>query len=143
MSAILEIEEIKSLIPHRPPILLIDRVLDITPGKNIKAIKNISINEEVFRGHFPGNPVMPGTSIVEGMAQVACVLFRKTYPDLVIKTYYLGSLKVRFLNAALPGDSLEFNIESIKMTSVGGVFAVLAVVGEKEIAKGEMSFMVK
>jgi len=143
MTTLLNSEDIKKLIPHRPPVLMIDKIISLEPGKNIKAVKNISINEDFFRGHFPGNPVMPGTMIAEGMAQAACVLFRKTYPDLDIKTYYLGSFKVRFRNPAFPGDKLILNIETIKMPEIGGVFKISASVENKEIARGEMSFMVK
>lgn len=143
MQTILNVEDIKNLIPHRPPLLMIDRVIALEPGKSIKALKNISVNEDFFRGHFPGYPVMPGNLITEAMAQAACVLFRKTYPNLDIKAYYLGSFKVRFLNPAVPGDILELLVESVKMTSVGGVFKVTASVEEKDVAKGEMSFMVK
>lgn len=143
MNNALNIEEIQKLIPHRPPILMLDRVLDFEPGKNLTAIKNISINEKFFNGHFPGNPIMPGTMIIEAMAQSACILYRKTYPDLNIETYYLGSVKVRFLNPALPGDILKLNVDSIKMTKVGGVFKITAEMDEKEVARGELSFMVK
>ena len=143
MNKVINLDEIKKLIPHRPPILMIDKVLGFEPGKSLNAIKNISIDEEFFKGHFPGRPIMPGVMIIEAMAQSACVLFRLTYPDLEIKAYYLGSLKVRFLNSALPGDVLKINVSSIKMTKVGGVFETTVCLKEKEILKGEMSFMVK
>ena len=89
----LNIEDIKSLIPHRYPFLMLDRVTEVKEGDYLKAYKNVSINEDYFRGHFPGAPILPGALIIEAMAQAACVLFKKSVPDLAATLFYRsGSL---------------------------------------------------
>ena len=117
----LNIEEIKSLIPHRYPFLMLDRVVEIKEGESIKAYKNISINEEYFRGHFPDMPIFPGALIVEAMAQAACVLLKKSKPDLAATHFYITSVKMRFLKPVVQGDQLNLTVKMVKAASIGGI----------------------
>lgn len=136
----LNVEEIKSLIPQRYPFLMLDRVIDIKEGGWIKAYKNISINEEFFRGHFPNTAILPGALIVEAMAQAACVLLKKSIPGMSAALYYITSVKVRFLKPVVPGDRLNLLIKIVKAAQVGGICETEAAVDNEVVAKGEMTF---
>jgi len=109
------IQEILNHIPHRPPFLLVDRVLEFEAFRSILAIKNVTINEPFFQGHFPIKPVMPGVLIVEALAQTAAILARrstKSSPDLL---YYLGAIEeARFKKMVVPGDTLYLKVELLK-----------------------------
>ncbi len=139
----LNIEEIKSLIPQRYPFLMLDRVTEIKPGEYVKAYKNISIDEECFNGHFPGTPIFPGALIAEALAQAACILLKKSVKDLDAKLFYITNAKLRFLKTAGPGDQLRLTVKSIKMVRTGGIFKAEAAVGGDTIARGEMTFACK
>ena len=139
----LNVEEIKSLIPHRYPFLMLDRVIEIKEGESIKAYKNISINEEYFRGHFPGTAIFPGALIMEAMAQAACVLLKKSKPDLAATHFYITSVKIRYLKPVVPGDQLNLMVKMIKAASIGGICETEATVGNEVVAKGDMSFACK
>jgi len=103
----LNILEIMKLLPHRYPMLLVDRILDYEDGKRIVGLKNVSANEQFFQGHFPGNPVMPGVLIVEAMAQCCAVLFLKDIEDRDRKLFLFGGVdKARFRKPVVPGDQL-------------------------------------
>lgn len=108
----LDINEIMKILPHRHPFLLVDRVTELEPGKRIVGIKNVSINEPFFPGHFPGHPVMPGVLIIEAMAQVACILAIVSSDESVRSkvTYFAGIDNARFRRPVLPGDQLRFEI---------------------------------
>ncbi len=111
------IEEIMQYLPHRYPFLLIDRVLEMEVGKTITAIKNVSINEPFFPGHFPGTPVMPGVLILEAMAQPAALLSCKTEnyaPSEIGIVYFAGIDGARFKKPVLPGDQLILKIEIVR-----------------------------
>ena len=110
----LDINEIMKILPHRHPFLLVDRVTEMEPGKRIVGIKNVSINEPFFPGHFPGHPVMPGVLIIEAMAQVACILAILSSDESVRSkvTYFAGIDNARFRKPVLPGDQLRFEIEA-------------------------------
>ncbi len=118
----MNIEEIKKILPHRYPFLLVDRVIDYERGKWIKAIKNVTVNEPFFMGHFPNNPVMPGVLVVEAMAQAGGILsflsLSKEEFEASIggkKTvYFMGVDKVKFRKPVVPGDRLDMNVEIIK-----------------------------
>jgi 3-hydroxyacyl-[acyl-carrier-protein] dehydratase len=131
------IEEIQKILPQRYPFLMIDRVLELEPGEKVVAIKNVTINDEFFSGQFTGKPVMPGVFIIEAMAQAAIILFSGQI------SYYLGSVKVRFLNPVFPGDQLKITVEPVKILSGEKIVRALAGVGDKEVAEGELSFSVK
>ncbi|MCD6132868.1 MAG: 3-hydroxyacyl-ACP dehydratase FabZ [Deltaproteobacteria bacterium] len=114
----MDIEEIKRILPHRPPFLLIDRIVDVKEGSSITAIKNVTYNEPFFAGHFPHKAVMPGVLIVEAMAQAGGVLCflslneKRPTSDRVV--YFMGIEKARFRKPVVPGDSLKLKVNIIK-----------------------------
>lgn len=111
----MDITEIQSIIPHRYPFLLIDRILEIDPFKRIVAIKNVTINEPFFQGHFPGAPVLPGVIIIEAMAQAGAVLLFREVEDRASKLLYFTSIEeARFRKPVGPGDQLVLEVSVIK-----------------------------
>ena len=111
------IDEVMQYLPHRYPFLLIDRVLQIDVGKSIIAVKNVSINEPFFPGHFPGSPVMPGVLILEAMAQAAALLSFKTEnyaPEEIGIVYFAGIDGARFKKPVIPGDQLIISVEILR-----------------------------
>jgi beta-hydroxyacyl-ACP dehydratase FabZ len=105
------INEILKILPHRYPMLLVDRILEVESGKRIVALKNVTANEQFFQGHFPGAPVMPGVLIVEAMAQCAGVLFLLDIPEREDKLFLFGGVdKARFRRPVVPGDQLIIEI---------------------------------
>ncbi|BBB28539.1 3-hydroxyacyl-ACP dehydratase FabZ [Neptunomonas japonica] len=127
----MDVNEIREYLPHRYPFLLVDRVLEITPGESIVALKNVTVNEPFFNGHFPEHPVMPGVLIVEAMAQAAGILGFKTMdkkPQDGSIYYFVGSDKLRFKRPVVPGDQLK--LEASILSEKRGIwkFAVKATV---------------
>lgn len=123
MSIQMDIHAILEHLPHRYPFLLVDRVLSLEPGKSIVALKNVTINEPFFPGHYPHHPVMPGVLIIEAMAQVAALLSFKSMdskPDEKSVYYFAGIDGARFKRPVTPGDQLIFKVELIR--SMRGVF---------------------
>ena len=119
----MDIHQILTLLPHRYPILLVDRVLEIETGKRIKALKNVSINEPFFMGHFPKHPVMPGVLMIEAMAQAAALLSFSTLgvtPDDKTVYYFAGIDGARFKRPVGPGDQLIMDVELLRMKA--GIF---------------------
>ena len=115
----IDINEILSILPHRFPFLLIDRVEELSIGESIKAYKNVTYNEQIFQGHFPGHPIYPGVMIIEGLAQAGVVLAFKSMEkdgvDLSDKVVYFMSIdNAKFRNPVRPGDKLEYRISVIK-----------------------------
>ena len=109
----MDIHQILEYLPHRYPILLVDRVLDVVPGERIRALKNVSVNEPYFPGHYPHHPVMPGVLIVEAMAQTAAILAFKTMgnkPDDNSVYYFVGIDNARFKKPVGPGDQLVIDV---------------------------------
>lgn len=107
---------ILSMLPHRYPILLVDRVLEIEPRKKIKALKNVTINEPFFNGHFPGHPVMPGVLLVEGMAQAGGLLLlydRTGHDDQLM--YFMGIEKAKFRRPVVPGDQIHYEVSVLRL----------------------------
>ncbi len=122
----MDIHEILRFLPHRYPFLLVDRVLDYTPGGELHAIKNVSINEPFFQGHFPVKPVMPGVLLLEAMAQASGLLAFKTMseqpPADNVLFYFAGIDKARFKRVVEPGDQIHFKVKMIKERRGIGVF---------------------
>ncbi len=117
MSIQMDIHAILENLPHRFPFLLVDRVLELEPGKNIVALKNVTINEPFFPGHYPHHPVMPGVLIIEAMAQVAALLSFKSMeskPDEKSVYYFAGIDGARFKRPVSPGDQLIFRVELVR-----------------------------
>lgn len=140
--AILSAQEIMELIPNRYPILFMDYVDELEPGESIVATKNVTINEEFFQGHFPGNPVMPGVLIIESLAQAASILILKS-PEFAGKTVYLGAIKdARFHQIVRPGDVLKLHVAFTKRRSNMGVVHTEATVGDNVAAKADLTFIV-
>ena len=111
----LDFSWITSILPHRYPMLLVDRVLEIEPKKKIIAIKNVTANEEFFNGHFPGNPVMPGVLLVEGMAQAAGILVLHDDPRRAEKLLFFMSIdRARFRRPVVPGDQIRYEVEMLR-----------------------------
>lgn len=114
----LGITQIMDILPHRYPMLLVDRVVEIEGDKRVVGLKNVTANEEFFQGHFPGAPVMPGVLIVEAMAQVAAVLILRDIPNRAEKLFLFGGVdKARFRKPVVPGDQLRLECEIIQRRS--------------------------
>ncbi len=141
----LDFEEIKKLIPQRFPFLMIDRIVELEPGKRAVAIKNVSGNDILFLGHFPDKAVFPGAAILEAMAQTAIVLFasdRKSEAGATPR-YYFGSVKARFLHVVAPGDQLRIEVRSEKVLPMGAYVSGTAFVGDRKVTEGELVFSAK
>jgi len=137
----LGIKEIMRLLPHRYPFLLVDRVLETVPQKRIVAIKNVTINEPFFQGHFPGEPIMPGVLIVEAMAQAwGILLMSSSEMDLSKNSAirFLGIDNCRFRRAVVPGDQLRFELEAIAVKRGIWKFGGKAYVGDEVAAEAEL-----
>lgn len=107
---------IQDVLPHRYPFLLVDRVLEIRPEESIRALKNVSVNEEFFQGHFPGHPVMPGVLILEALAQAAGILLLQERPERTQKLlYFTGVDRARFRKPVVPGDQLILEAEVLNL----------------------------
>lgn len=135
------IEEIQEFLPHRYPLLLIDRVLEMEEGKSIKAIKNVTINEEFFQGHFPGNPIMPGVLIVEAMAQAGGVLLYKSGAgDKGSISYFAAIKEAKFRKPVVPGDTLVIECEILRMRRSLSKIRAKATVEGQAAAEAELTF---
>ena len=134
------IAEIMNFLPHRYPFLLIDRVVELVPGESIRALKNVTINEPFFQGHFPGTPIMPGVLILEAMAQAGGILALDSMPDELrgAVIYFMGMDKVRFRKPVVPGDQLVFEIRALKQRAKAVKMAGIAKVEDNIVAEAEM-----
>lgn len=138
-----EIRDIINLLPHRFPFLLVDRIIEMEPGKRIVGIKNVTLNEPFFEGHFPGNPIMPGVLIIEAMAQTGGVLAFKTYPEKKGSVFFLGIDNARFRKPVTPGDQLKMVVEVKKQKLDIWVFEAKAYVNDEIVAEAEIMAMLK
>jgi 3-hydroxyacyl-[acyl-carrier-protein] dehydratase len=140
-----DIHEVMRRLPHRYPLLLVDRVLECYPGKSIIALKNVTINEEFFQGHFPGNPVMPGVLMLEALAQAAGLLAFITedvYPDQITQFYFAGLDEVRFRKPVKPGDQLILKCTVQRVMRGIWKYDTLAEVAGDEVASCKMMIAV-
>ncbi|WP_311408010.1 3-hydroxyacyl-ACP dehydratase FabZ [Liquorilactobacillus uvarum] len=139
---VLDVTEIQKIIPHRYPMLLIDRVDELVPGEMAVARRNVTIHEEVFNGHFPSNPVMPGALIVEALAQTGAVALL-TLPDFKGKTAYFGGIKdAKFRRVVRPGDTLRLEVKLEKIRNNVGLGKGFATVEGKKVCTAELTFMI-
>jgi beta-hydroxyacyl-ACP dehydratase FabZ len=135
----LGINEIMKLLPHRYPMLLVDRILEYEDGKRIVGLKNVTANEQFFQGHFPGAPVMPGVLIVEAMAQCGAVLFLRTMEDRDRKLFLFGGVdKARFRRPVVPGDQLRLEIDVLQARASSVKLKGVAKVGDQVVAEAEL-----
>lgn len=139
----LTITDIQNIIPHRYPFLLVDRILELDPNKRVVGIKNVTMNEPFFQGHFPGHPIMPGVLLLEAMAQTGGVLALKSNPDAKNKVLYFMSIdKAKFRKPVMPGDQVRFELDVLKMRSNVMSFKAQALVEGAVVAEAEMMAMI-
>lgn len=140
--AVLTAQQVMDIIPNRFPIFFIDRVDELVPGEHVVCTKNVTINEHVFQGHFPGEPVLPGVFIIEALAQAGSI------PLLQLETFkgqtaYLGGVnKVKFRQKVVPGDVLRLQVDIVKLKSYAGIGYGQAFVGDKKVCEAEMTFII-
>lgn len=133
-------QQIQEILPHRYPFLLVDRIEEIEVGKSAVGIKNVTINEPFFQGHFPGYPVMPGVLIVEALAQVGAVALLASDEYKGKLALFAGIDSVRFKQQVVPGDTLRLEVEIISVRRGIGKGKAIAYVGDKVACKGEIMF---
>jgi 3-hydroxyacyl-[acyl-carrier-protein] dehydratase len=136
----LNVQDIERIIPHRYPFLLVDRVVEIEPGKRIVAIKNVTANEWFFQGHFPGFPIMPGVLIVEALAQTGAVLLLSDESARGQIPLFAGIEKCRFRQQVVPGDTLTLELEVLARRGPVGKGRAVARVGDKVAAECDLTF---
>jgi 3-hydroxyacyl-[acyl-carrier-protein] dehydratase len=140
----LDILQIQALLPHRYPFILVDRILEVEDGKRIVGLKNVTINEEFFQGHFPGQPIMPGVLLLEVMAQVGGVLARKTAIGQDRPTVFLtGIEKAKFRRPVVPGDQLRVEVAVLRRKDPFWKMTGKIVVEDSLVCEAEMTAMVK
>ena len=137
---LMDIRWIMSVIPHRYPLLLVDRVLEIEPKKRIAAIKNVTVNEEFFAGHFPGHPVMPGVMVIEAMAQAGGLLLMHDVADRENKLIFFTTInKAKFRRPVVPGDQLRIEIDILRLREVFCKQSARALVDGELVAEAVLS----
>ena len=134
--------DIQKILPHRYPFLLIDKIVEMEEGKSVKGIKNVTVYEPFFQGHFPGNPIMPGVLICEALAQAGAVLLLSMEENRGKLGVFTGINNFKFRKQVVPGDTLELNAELVTYRHGMGKANVEALVDGKTAAKGEISFAV-
>lgn len=142
----MDVYEVMKHLPHRYPFLLVDRVLECTPGQSVVAIKNVTINEPFFPGHFPQRPVMPGVLIMEAMAQASGMLAYRTDPSLEQPGslyFFVGMDKVRFKRQVEPGDQLRFEVDLVRTKRGMWMFSGKALVDGQVAASGDLMMTVR
>ena len=138
------IDEIMKVLPHRYPFLLVDRIVEIEDGRRVVGIKNVTINEPFFQGHFPGHPIMPGVLIIEAMAQVGGVLLLGSLENAAEKVVYFMSLdNVKFRRPVKPGDQLRLELEMVQIRGAVCRMRGVARVDGETVAEADMAAMVR
>ncbi len=132
--------QIQKIIPHRYPFVLVDRIVELEEGKRGVGIKNVTMNEPFFLGHFPGRPVMPGVLIIEALAQVGAVVLLKMPEHAGKLVFFAGIHQARFRRQVIPGDVLRLEVELIKIRGTVGKAQAAAYVGEELVAEAELMF---
>ena len=138
----MDINEIREILPHRYPFLLVDRVTEVVEGKSIKGYKNVTINDQFFQGHFPEKPIMPGVLILEALAQLGAVsilsmnVFKGKIP------MFAGADKVKWRKPVVPGDRLDLSCEIIKLRGPIGIGKAVATVEGKKVCEAEIMFAI-
>ncbi|HYG59206.1 MAG TPA: 3-hydroxyacyl-ACP dehydratase FabZ [Symbiobacteriaceae bacterium] len=136
----LDAKQIMAIIPHRPPILMVDRIVEMEPGKRAVGLKNVSANEPVFQGHYPGNPIFPGVLIIEAMAQTGAVALM-SQPEYAGKVpLFAGIDEAKFKRPVLPGDQLRLEVEIVTVRRGLGIGQGKAYVGEDLKAEAIIKF---
>jgi 3-hydroxyacyl-[acyl-carrier-protein] dehydratase len=138
----MDIKEIQNLLPHRYPFLFVDRIIDMQPCVKAVGIKNVTINEEFFQGHFPGHPIMPGVLIIEAMAQVAGLLALSSGANVGKTVYFMSIEKAKFRKPVIPGDQLRLEVNVLQHRGNVWKFSGNAVVEEKIAAEADFTAMV-
>jgi len=140
MNKTIDILEIMKLLPHRYPFIMIDRILEIVPDEKIVALKNVTINEPFFQGHFPGNPIMPGVLIIEAMGQAGAVLAAESMSleEQGSLIYFMGMDRVKFRKPVIPGDQLVLEMKFLKRRSKVFKMAGIAYVDEKIVVEAQL-----
>jgi len=137
----LDINEIRKMLPHRYPFLFVDRVLEVEPGKSIVGLKNVSMDEPFFQGHFPDRPIMPGVLIVEAMAQTAGVLVYKSTGTDDKMVYFMSVDRVKFRKPVRPGDQLRLEVQALQQRGKAWKFKGAARVDGKAVCEAEFMAM--
>lgn len=138
----LDKEEIKKIIPQREPFLMIDQVEEYVPGESCIAYKNVKIEEYYFKGHFPGNPIMPGVLMVEALAQTGAVAILSMEENKGKNALFGGVNNLKFKKQVVPGDILKLEVKIIKKKGPIGIGEAIATVNEKIAVKGELTFAI-
>jgi beta-hydroxyacyl-ACP dehydratase FabZ len=144
MEKVYLIEKILEFLPHRYPFIMVDRVLEIVPGEKIVTLKNVTMNEPFFQGHFPGKPIMPGVLIVEAMAQSGGILVMESLPPekLGQSVYFMSMDKVKFRKPVVPGDQIIFEIRLLKHRGNVSKISGIATVDGNCVAEAELMAMI-
>jgi len=141
----IDIQGIMDTIPHRYPFLLVDKIVEMEMGKRVVGIKNVTMNEPFFQGHFPGHPIMPGVLLLEAMAQTGGVMALKTVPPDQVKNkviYFMSIDKAKFRKPVVPGDQVRFELEVTKLRATIVAFAAKALVDGVVVAEAELMAMI-
>ncbi len=139
----IDIDEIRKLLPHRYPFLLVDRIVELELSKRIVGIKNVTFNEPFFTGHFPEKPIMPGVLILEAMAQTGGVLAFKSFPGMEGSVFFTGIDDARFRKPVIPGDQLKLIVEVVRHRREIWVFDGKALVNDDIVAEARIMAMLK
>ncbi len=136
----LDVKQIMDILPHRFPFLMVDRIVELEPGQRAVGLKNVTINEPFFQGHWPGNPVMPGVLVLEAMAQVGGVMLLTVAEDAAQLALFGGVTKARFRHQVQPGDQLRLEAEILRRKGAIGKVRAEASVNGKVVADAELTF---
>ncbi|MGG7177807.1 3-hydroxyacyl-ACP dehydratase FabZ [Clostridium paraputrificum] len=138
----MNIDEIKKILPHRYPFLLVDRITEMVEGKSVKGYKNVTINDQFFQGHYPDYPVMPGVLILEALAQVGGVAILTMEQFKGKMPLFAGADKVRWRQQVRPGDRLDLSCEIVKLRGPIGIGKAIASVDGKKVCEAEITFAI-